>query len=90
MKHYTNTFYIGKYYLVDSGYPNRKGYLALFKGQRYHAEEFQHGQPVGLKEVFNHAHSSLNLIERCFGVLKMKWRILLNVPSYPMQKQTRS
>ena len=51
--------------------------------------EFQHGQLVGLKEVFNHAHSSLwNMIERCFGVLKMKWRILLNVPSYPMQKQT--
>ncbi|GMP98005.1 hypothetical protein CsSME_00046050 [Camellia sinensis var. sinensis] len=26
----------GKYYLVDSGYPNRIGYLAPFKGSRYH------------------------------------------------------
>jgi hypothetical protein len=80
----------GKYYLVDSGYPNRKGYLAPYKGQRYHIPEFQNGsQPIGFKELFNHAHSSLrNVIERSFGVLKMKWRILLNVPSYSMEKET--
>jgi hypothetical protein len=29
------------------------------------------------------------VIERCFGVLKMKWRILLNMPSYPMEKQSK-
>ncbi|KAL6615197.1 hypothetical protein ACP70R_037467 [Stipagrostis hirtigluma subsp. patula] len=81
----------GKYYLVDSGYPNRKGYLPPYKGQRYHISEFQNsGQPIGLKEVFNHAHSSIrNVIERAFGVLKMKWRILLNLPSYPMEKQKK-
>ena len=35
----------------------------------YHLPEFQGGQrPSGLKEVFNHAHSSLrNVIERSFG-----------------------
>jgi hypothetical protein len=81
----------GKYYLVDSGYPNRKGYLAPYKGQRYHIPEFQNGsQTIGFKELFNHAHSSLrNVIERSFGVSKMKWRILLNVPSYSMEKQTK-
>jgi hypothetical protein len=81
----------GKYYLVDSGYPNRKGYLAPYKGQRYHITEFQNaGQPIGLKELFNHAHSSLrNVIERSFGVLKMKWRILLKMPSYSMEKQSK-
>jgi hypothetical protein len=81
----------GKYYLVDSGYPNRKGYLAPYKGQRYHVLEFQNSsQPIGLKEVFNHAHSSLrNIIERSFGVLKMKWRILLNVSRYSMEKQKK-
>ncbi|WVZ65113.1 hypothetical protein U9M48_014530, partial [Paspalum notatum var. saurae] len=58
--------YERKYYLVDSGYPNRKGFLAPYKGQRYHISEWQHGhQPQGLKEVFNHAPSSLrNVIER--------------------------
>jgi len=81
----------GKYYLVDSGYPNRKGFLAPYKGQRYHVSEWRHGhQPVGLKEVFNHAHSSLrNVIERSFGVLKMKWRILKNLSSYPVNKQSK-
>jgi len=40
--------------------------------------------------VFNHAHSSLrNVIERSFGVLKMKWRILKNLPSYPVNKQSK-
>jgi hypothetical protein len=81
----------GKYYLVDSDYPNRKGYLAPYKGQRYHITEFTNaGQPIGLKELFNHAHSSLrNVIERSFGVLKMKWRILLKMPSYSVEKQSK-
>jgi hypothetical protein len=40
--------------------------------------------------MFNHAHSSLrNVIERSFGVLKMKWRILLHLPSYPIEKQSK-
>ena len=83
--------YTGRYYLVDAGYPNRKGYLAPYKGQKYHLPEFRHGrQPSGKYEVFNHAHSSLrNVIERSFGVLKMKWRILLALPSYKMKIQTK-
>jgi len=45
---------------------------------------------VGLKEVFNYHHASLgNVIERSFGVLKMKWHILLNVPSFPVNKQSQ-
>jgi hypothetical protein len=66
------------------------GFLAPYKGQRYHISEWEHHQPVGSKEVFNQAHSSLwNVIERSFGVLKMKWRILLHLPSYPVQKQSK-
>ena len=46
--------------------------------------------PSGLKEVFNHAHSSLrNVIECSFGVLKMKWRVLLHMPSFPVEKQKK-
>jgi hypothetical protein len=52
--------------------------------------EFQHGNPVGLKEVFNHAHSSLrNVIKRCFGILKNKCRILGHLPSYQIHKQAQ-
>ena len=81
----------GKFYLVDSGYPNRPGYLALYKGTKYHLPEYRYGPlPRGMKETFNYAHSSLrNVVERAFAVLKEKWRILYNVPKYPMPKQSQ-
>jgi hypothetical protein len=83
--------YVGKYYLTDSSYANKKGFLSSYKGEKYHLSEFQQGPaPSGKKKMFNHLHSSLhNLIERLFGVLKMKWRILQHLPSYPMEKQTK-
>ncbi|CAM0910115.1 unnamed protein product [Alopecurus aequalis] len=75
--------FAGKYYLVNSGYSNRIGYLAPFKEQRYHVPEFQAAPPRNLMERFNHLHSSLrNAVERAFGVLKMKWRILLGIPHF--------
>jgi hypothetical protein len=69
--------------------PKLKGLSSIIHGSKYHIPEFQNGsQPIGLKEVFNHVHSSLqNVIECSFGVLKMKWRILLDVLSYPIDKQ---
>jgi hypothetical protein len=84
-------FGAGKYYLVDSGYPNRMGYLAPYKGHKYYISEWQNARrPIGSKEVFNFAHSSLrNVIERSFGVVKMKWRILLNLPSFSLRKQSK-
>jgi hypothetical protein len=86
-----NSVCAGKYYLVDSSYPNRKGYLAPYKGQKYHIAEWQNTrQPIGSKEVFNYAHSSLrNVIERSFGVLKMKSRILLSLRSFSLKKQSK-
>ncbi|KAL6636963.1 hypothetical protein ACP70R_024535 [Stipagrostis hirtigluma subsp. patula] len=36
----------GKYYLVDSGYPNKKGFLAPYKGQKYHVPDFQRGHII--------------------------------------------
>jgi hypothetical protein len=73
---------------VDSGYPNQKGYLAPYKGVKYHLPEFRVASVSGKKEVFNQLHCSLrNHIERSFGVVKMKCRILLDLPSYPMLKQ---
>jgi hypothetical protein len=76
----------GKYYLVDSRYAKRPGYLASYRGTKYHLQEFQNAEkPQGKEELFNYAHSSLrNCIERAFGVLKQKWRILMNLPSYPV------
>jgi hypothetical protein len=60
-------FFTDKYYLVDSGYPNKIGYLAPFKGSTYHLPEFHHRRgrpPQGKYEIFNYLHSSLrNVIE---------------------------
>ena len=45
-------------------------------------------EPKTPKERFNRVHSSIrNVIERSFGVLKMKWQILYKMASYPMFKQ---
>ncbi|XP_066320365.1 uncharacterized protein [Miscanthus floridulus] len=81
----------GKYYLVDSGYPNRLGYLAPYKGTKYHLQEYRDApEPQGKEETFNYAHSCLrNVIERSFGVLKMKWHILHQIPSYAPHKQSQ-
>jgi len=59
---------LGKYYLVDLGYPNQPGYLAPYKGSKYHLQDFQNSvEPWGKKEVFNYGHSSLrNVIERAW------------------------
>jgi hypothetical protein len=61
------------------------------KGVRYDHDEWRMGlPPTGKEEIFNQAHSSLrSVIERSFGVLKMKWRILLAIPSYPERKQSK-
>ncbi|WVZ90386.1 hypothetical protein U9M48_036693 [Paspalum notatum var. saurae] len=69
-----------KYYVVDAGYPNRPGYLHHTRGK----------EPRTPREKFNRVHSSIrNVIERCFGVIKMKWQILYNMPPYSMAKQKK-
>ena len=65
---------LGKYYLVDAGYPLRKGYLPPYKGQRYHLSYFwRAGRENHIEERFNYVYSSLrSAIERTFGVWKNK------------------
>ncbi|KAL7168657.1 hypothetical protein ACSBR2_038990 [Camellia fascicularis] len=71
-----------EFYLVDAGYPNMKGYLASYKGERYHLAEFEHGQPPkNAQEKFNQVHSSLrSIIERKFGVWKARWPMIKDIP----------
>jgi hypothetical protein len=59
---------------VDAGYPNCPGYLAPYKGERFHIPEWHRGEePNTPTERFNRAHSSIrNVIEWSFGLLKMK------------------
>ncbi|KAF2299799.1 hypothetical protein GH714_003484 [Hevea brasiliensis] len=79
----------GKYYVVDAGYQQMEGYLAPYKGTRYHLPDFQRGgRPIGLKEIFNRWHSSLRCcIERTFGVWKARWKILRTISPYSFYVQ---
>ncbi|KAH1129091.1 hypothetical protein J1N35_000469 [Gossypium stocksii] len=80
----------GKYYIVDSGYPQMAGFLGPYRGERYHLLDFRRGnhRASGKKEIFNHTHSSLrSVIERTFGVWKKKGPILRDIPSYSFDKQ---
>lgn len=83
--------FLGKYYLVDSGYPNTTGYLSPIKDKdvRYHMPDFEDGPPPeGMLENFNYRHSSLRTsIERCFGLIKKRWKILHNMPHMDIKYQ---
>ncbi|CAN0906787.1 Protein ALP1-like [Linum grandiflorum] len=81
---------LGKYYVVDSGYSNIPGFLAPYRGYTAHFQEMRRrGGPKGREELFNYRLSSLlNVIERCFGVLKKRFPILKNMCSYSYRKQT--
>ncbi|CAH8278714.1 unnamed protein product [Arabidopsis lyrata] len=85
-----------KYYVVDSGYPNKQGFLAPYRSSRngvvrYHMSQFYNGPPPRNKqELFNRCHASLrSVIERTFGVWKKKWRILCEFPRYDIDVQKR-
>ncbi|XP_022851889.1 uncharacterized protein LOC111373569 [Olea europaea var. sylvestris] len=85
-----------KYYLVDSGFAHRPGYMAPYKGSDilYHFQQFRDERTGrrhrfrNAREKFNFRHSSCkNVIERAFGVWKERWKILDRMPSYPFRTQ---
>ncbi|XP_058190739.1 uncharacterized protein LOC131307981 isoform X1 [Rhododendron vialii] len=81
----------GHYYLADAGYTNGPGILAPYRGQRYHINIWRQGHmPQSREEFFNMKHSKArNVVERCFGVLKMRWGILRSHSFYPIRTQCR-
>lgn len=83
---------IGTYYLCDNGYANSEGFLTPYKGVRYHLKEWgpQCVQPQNPHEMFNMRHTKArNVIERAFGVMKMRWGILRSPTFYPVKVQNR-
>ncbi|KAL6493119.1 hypothetical protein OROGR_032878 [Orobanche gracilis] len=82
--------YLGNYYLADGGYINGEGFLAPYRGTRYHLREWEGGTraPTSKEEYFNMKHSQArNVIERYFGLLKKRWTILRSPSFYPVRIQ---
>ena len=71
---------LGKYYLGDAGYSYRHIYLLTpYQKVRYHLNEHYKAsqKPQNKEEIYNFRHSQLrNVVERTFGVLKRRFRIL--------------
>ena len=67
----------------------KTGFLAQYKGERYHILDFQRGSQLHRpEERFNYLHSSLCLvIERTFGVWKNRWKILRCMPAFHIHIQ---
>ncbi|XP_057766724.1 uncharacterized protein LOC130987124 [Salvia miltiorrhiza] len=82
----------GNYYLCDNGYANSEGFLTPYKGVRYHLKEWgpTNARPQNKEEIFNLKHSKArNVIERAFGVMKMRWGVLRSTTFYPIKIQNR-
>ncbi|KAK9034396.1 hypothetical protein V6N11_050563 [Hibiscus sabdariffa] len=78
----------GKYYLADAGYGIRNGIISPYRGVRYHLKEFSDHRPENAKELFNLRHSSLRTtVERVFGILKKRFRVLDAEPFWDFQTQ---
>ena len=92
MPSFANVYFVFSdfYYVVDSGFPILKGFLAPYRNHAYHPSEFRQSRGIRTKEdLFNYRHSSVrNVIERCFGVLKARFKILKNMSNYPMYRQS--
>lgn len=84
--------FIGNYYLCDNGYANTEGFLTPYRSVRYHLKEWgpENSIPQNAEELFNMRHSKArNVIERAFGIMKMRWGILRSASYYPIEVQIR-
>jgi DDE superfamily endonuclease len=80
----------GRYWLGDAGYSNSEYIMTPYRGVRYHLKEQRLAaqKPENAHELFNLRHASLrSVIERIFGVIKRKFKILAQVAEYPIDTQ---
>ncbi|MBW0485271.1 hypothetical protein O181_024986 [Austropuccinia psidii MF-1] len=87
-----DNFFVPKnrYYLADAGYTLTKSFLIPYCGTWYHLREQARAQlrPQTKEELFNLRHAALrNVVERVFGLLKMKYPILRRPSDYSVPVQ---
>ena len=81
---------IGKFILADAGFRLQFDVLTPYRGVRYHLEEFASGRagPQNARELFNLRHSQLRVSVECtIGILKERWHMLHEIPSYEPEVQ---
>ncbi|KAI3860368.1 hypothetical protein MKX03_007124 [Papaver bracteatum] len=62
--------------------------MCLYRNIRYWICDYRRVPPTAKEEKFNQAHSRLrNVIERAFGVLKVRFPVLSKMPSYSFETQ---
>lgn len=76
---------------MDARYANAPGFLAPYRGTRYHlSERAGNNRPENHKELFYLCHSiARNAIERSFGLLKKRWSILRTPSFFKIKTQIR-
>ncbi|XP_058084530.1 uncharacterized protein LOC131232310 [Magnolia sinica] len=81
----------GKFYIVDAGYAHSPGFMAPYRGVRYHLQEYRSGRaPSNMRELFNYRHAQArNAIERCFGLVKGRFPILKTAIQYAFETQVK-
>ena len=82
----------GRYVLGDVGFTNCDFILSPYRGTRYHLKEWERSKarPKITKEPFNLRHAQLrNIVERIFGVLKERFKILTLPRFFKMDSQVK-
>ena len=81
---------LGKFFLIDAGYAVRPRFLPPYRGTRHHLREFGVRSPQNPRKLFNLRHSSLRVtVERAFGALKNRFKILYKKPFHPYKTQVK-
>lgn len=78
--------------MCDNGYANSEGFFTPYKGVRYHLKEWGPNAqtPQTPQELYNMRHTKArNVIERAFGIMKMRWGILRSASYYSIKTQVR-
>lgn len=64
------------------------GFISPYRSVRYHLHELEGRTPRNKEELFNLRHASLrSKIERTFGILKNRFKMLTTQPFYPYRTQ---
>lgn len=82
----------GKFYLADAGFGMSLGMLVPFRGVRYHLREWGVGneKPRTRNELYNLRHATYwNVVERIFGVMKRRWRIIWETNSFDLETNAK-